>query len=206
MKRAGSFLGPVGLFFVSLGYTVAIGIARLFVTLESVCTQHCPVIKLQGFRFHHMYYGVLLLLVSLGVMIYASDARARWDSALVAGIGLGLIADEIGLLILKLSYWNIISVSIFAVGGLLLYLATALKSWRAGLSDFHFVDRYQFLAMIGFLLGLTGFLFFDRPVRMIVEATALGAWLASAILVTKYGRRHFFLLRNAPLDYQSPNR
>src|SRR5256885_5371443 len=36
-------------------------IARLFVTLESVCTQHCPVIRVQGFRFHHMYYGVLLL-------------------------------------------------------------------------------------------------------------------------------------------------
>src|SRR6266516_4580621 len=105
MKRAGSFLGPVGLFFVSLGYTAAVGIARLFVTLESVCTQHCPVIRVQGFRFHHMYYSVL-----------------------VAGIGLGLIADEIGLLILKLSYWNIISVSIFAGGGLLLYLATALKS------------------------------------------------------------------------------
>jgi len=201
MKRAGSFLGPVGLFFVSLGYTVAIGIARLFVTLESVCTQHCPVIRVQGFRFHHMYYGVLLLLVSLGVMIYASDARARWDSALVAGIGLGLIADEIGL-----SYWNIISVSIFAGGGLLLYLATALKSWRAGLSDFHFVDRYQFLALIGLLLGLTGFLYFDRPARMIVEVTALGAWLLSAVLVTKFGRRHFFLLRNAPLNYPSPNR
>ena len=206
MKRAGSFLGPVGLFFVSLGYTVSVGIARLFVTLESVCTQNCPVIRVQGFRFHHMYYGVLLLLVSLGVMVYASDARARWDSALVAGIGLGLIADEIGLLILKLSYWNIISVSIFAGGGLLLYLAAALKSWRAGLSDFHFVDRYQFLALIGLLLGLTGFLFFDRPARMVVEATASGAWLASAILVTKYGRRHVFILRNVPLNYPSPNR
>ena len=206
MKRAGAFLGPVGLFFVSLGYTVSIGIARLFVTLESVCTLHCPVIRVQGFRFHHMYYGILLLTVSLGVMIYASDARARWDSALVAGIGLGLIADEIGLLVLKLSYWNIISVSIFAGGGLLLYLATALKSWRAGLSDFHFVDRYQFLALIGLLLGLTGFLYFDRPARMIVEVTALGAWLLSAVLVTKFGRRHFFLLRNAPLNYPSPNR
>src|SRR5438132_83912 len=110
MKRAGAFLGPVGLFFVSLGYTVSAGIARLFVTLESICTQHCPVLRVEGFRFHHMYYGVLLLLVSTGVMIYASDARARWDSALVAGIGLGLVADEIGLLILKLSYWNPISV------------------------------------------------------------------------------------------------
>ena len=206
MKRAGAFLGPVGLFFVSLGYTVSAGIARLFVTLESICTQHCPVLRVEGFRFHHMYYGVLLLLVSTGVMIYASDARARWDSALVAGIGLGLVADEIGLLILKLSYWNPISVGILAGGGLLLYLATALKSWRAGVSDFHFVDRYQFLALIGLLLGLIGFLYFDRPVRLVVEATALGAWLASAVLVTKYGRRHFFLLRNAPLNYPSPNR
>src|SRR6266566_4655338 len=174
MKRAGAFLGPVGLFFVSLGYTVSAGIARLFVALESICTQHCPVLRVEGFRFHHMYYGVLLLLVSTGVMIYASDARARWDSALVAGIGLGLVADEIGLLIIKLSYWNPISVGILAGGGL--------------------------------LLGLTGFLYFDRPVRLVVEATALGAWLASAVLVTKYGRRHFFLLRNAPLNYPSPNR
>jgi hypothetical protein len=205
MKRAGSFLGPVGLFFVSLGYTVSVGIARLFVTLESVCTQSCPVIRLQGFRLHHMYYGALLLLVSLGVMVYASDARARWDSALVAGIGLGLIADEIGLLVLKLQYWNPISVGIFVGGGLLLYLATAFKSWRAGLSDFHFVDRYQFLALIALLLGLTGFLYFDRPVRMVVETTAVGAWLSSALLVTKYGRRHFFLLRNAPLNYPSAN-
>jgi len=110
------------------------------------------------------------------------------------------------LLILKLSYWNPISVGILAGGGLLLYLATALKSWRAGVSDFHFVDRYQFLALIGLLLGLTGFLYFDRPVRLVVEATALGAWLASAVLVAKYGRRHFFLLRNAPLNYASPNR
>src|SRR5438309_1811520 len=115
MKRAGAFLGPVGLFFVSLGYTVSAGIARLFVTLESICTQHCPVLRVEGFRFHHMYYGVLLL-------------------------------------------------------------------------------------------GLTGFLYFDRPVRIVVEATALGAWLASAVLVTKFGRRHFFLLRNAPLNYPSPNR
>jgi hypothetical protein len=205
MKRAGSFLGPVGLFFVSLGYTVSVGIARLFVTLESVCTQNCPVLRVQGFRFHHMYYGALLLLVSLGVMVYASDARARWDSALVAGIGLGLIADEIGLLVLKLQYWNPISVGILAGGGALLYMATAWKSWRAGLTDFHFVDRYQFLALIALLLGLTGFLYFDRPVRMVVEIAAVGAWLSSALLVTKYGRRHFFLLRNAPLNYQPPN-
>jgi len=201
MQRVGTFLGPVGLFFISLGYTVAVAISRLFVTLESVCTTHCPVLRVEGFRFHHMYYGFLLLAVSAGVMLCAADARTRWDSALAMGIGLGLVADEIGLLILKLSYWNLISVGIIAGGGLALYLATLFASLKTGLHDFHFVDRYQFLALLGILFGLTGFLFFDRPVRMIVEVAAVGSWLVSVVLVTKYGRRHFFLLRHAPLDY-----
>ncbi len=201
MQRVGAFLGPVGLFFISLGYTVAVGISRLFVTLESVCTSHCPVFRVEGFRFHHMYYGFMLLAVSAGVMLYAADARMRWDSALVMGIGVGLIADEIGLLALKLPYWNLISFGIVAGVGLALYIATIFATWRTGVRDFHFVDRYQFLALVGILFGFTGFLFFDRPVRMVVEAGAIGSWLASIVLVAKYGRRHFFLLRHAPLDY-----
>src|SRR5260370_27898129 len=124
-------------------------------------------------------------------MGYVSGGRERGDSALGAGIGLGLVADEIGLLVRKLQYWSPVSVGIFAGGGLLLYLATAFKSWRTGLSDFHFVDRYQFLALVALLLGLTGFLFFDRPVRMVVEITAVGALLSIALLVTKYWRKHF---------------
>jgi len=206
MKRAGSFLGPVGLFFISLGYTVAASIARLFVTIESVCTQACPVFRAGGFRFHHMYYGFILVAVSVGVMLIAFDARTRWDSALVMGIGLGLIADEIGLLILKLSYWNIISVAIVVGGAILLYASTFVNSLKSGLSDFPFVDRYQFLALLGLLFGFTGFLFFDRPARMVVEAIALSSWLTSVILVTKYGRRHFFLLRHVPVDYGPPKR
>ena len=204
MKRAGSFLGPVGLFFISLGFTVATLVARVFVLIESVCNQYCPVLRVEGFRFHHMYYGFILLLVSTGVMMFAVDARTRWDSALVAGIGLGLVADEVGLLILKLQYWNPISVGIVGGTGLFLYLATLVKSWRAGISDFHFVDRYQFLALVGLLLGFTGFLFFDRPARMIVEIGAVASWLASVVLVTRYGRKHFFLLRHVPLNYGAP--
>jgi hypothetical protein len=201
MQRVGTFLGPVGLFFISLGYTVAVGIARLFVTLEAVCISHCPVFRVEGFRFHHMYYGFLLLAVAAGVMLIAADARTRWDSGLVMGIGIGLIADEIGLLILKLPYWNVVSFGIVAGGAIILYMLTIAATLKSGLSDFHFVDRYQFLALLGILFGFTGFLFFDRPVRMVVEGAAISSWLISIFLVTKYGRRHFFLLRHAPLDY-----
>ncbi|SRR5712692_492298 len=204
MSRSGGapLLGAVGLFFASLGYTVAAAVARLFVTLESVCTQLCPALKIGGFRFHHLYYGVILLVISTGVLLYAGDLRTRWDSALIAGIGLGLAADEIGLLILKLSYWNIISVGIVTVGGLVLYVATFYRTWRSGISEFHFLDRYQLLATLGLLLAFTGFLYFDRPIRMIVEATALGSWLSGVFLIAKYGRKHIWLIRHAPLNYK----
>ncbi len=194
-------MGPVGLLFISLGYTVAATVARLFVTIESVCTLHCPVFRIEGFRFHHMYYGILLVAVSVGVMMVAADARTRWDSGLVMGIGLGLIADEVGLLVLRLPYWNLVSVGIVAGGAVLLYCGTIATALKSGLRDFHFVDRYQFLALVGILLGFIGFLFFDRPARILVEVVAISSWLVSIVLMTKYGRRHFFLLRHAPLDY-----
>src|SRR5207247_9017563 len=101
MQRVGSFLGPVGLFFISLGYTVSVTIARLFVILESVCTLHCPVLRVAGFRFHHMYYGLILVVVAAGVMLYAADARTRWDRAVVLGSGVGLVADEVGVVVVK---------------------------------------------------------------------------------------------------------
>src|SRR5437870_13339547 len=103
MQRVESFLGPVGLFFISLGYTVSVTIARLFVILESVCTLHCPVLKVAGFRFHHMYYGLILAGVAAGVMLYAADARTRWDSALAMRIRVGLVADEVGFIALLLA-------------------------------------------------------------------------------------------------------
>src|SRR5438093_5276314 len=183
MQRVGSFLGPVGLFFLSLRYTVAATIARLFLINESVCPSRCTLLRVAGFRFHHMYYGLILVAVSVGVMLYAAAARTRWDSALVMGIGVGLVADEVGLLVLKLSYWSAISFGIVAGGGLVLYMATLFASWRAGLHDFRFVDRYQFLALLGILLGLTGFLFFDRPDSMLVADTSVGTLLAIVALV-----------------------
>src|SRR5438093_9980835 len=169
MQRVGSFLGPVGLFYIALGYTVAATIARLFVILESVCTSHCPVLRVAGFRFHHMYYGLILVAVSVGVMLYAADARTRWNSALVMGIGVGLVADEVGLLVLKLSYWDTVSFGIVAGGGLALYMATLFAYWRAGLHDFRVVGRSQVLALRALPSGFTGFLFFARPSRMSIQ-------------------------------------
>ncbi len=117
-------LGPVGFLFAAVGFTMAVIVARLFVAVEARCTQSCPVIRVQGFHIHHLYYGVILLLASSTIMVFATDVRTRWDSALVVGVGAGLIADEVGLLIFRVPYWAVISLATIGLAGLTLYLAT----------------------------------------------------------------------------------
>lgn len=155
---------------------------------------------------HHLYYGLVLALISSIVLLYAQDIRTRWDSALIMGIGVGLVADEVGLLILKIAYWNITSVGILLIGGLILIIATLVAGFRDGLQEFQYLDRYQVLYILSLVLGFTGFLYFDRPVRILVQLGALSAWLSSVLLVAKYGRKHFWLIRNMPLSYEPPPR
>src|SRR5947199_6902422 len=134
--KGAPLLGPVGFLFAAVGFTMAVIVARLFVVVEARCTQSCPVIRVQGFHIHHLYYGVILLLALSTIMVFATDVRTRWDSALIVGVGLGLIADEIGLLILRVPYWGIPSLAPLAAVGLALSLGTAYKLLRVGGRDF----------------------------------------------------------------------
>jgi len=149
---------------------------------------------------HHLYYGVALLVLSASFLAFAEGARTKWDGALVAGIGLGLVADEIGLLILKLSYWDF--ASIFAIGsvGAVLGLATLSVAFRRGLGDFRVLKRYDLLTVFSVLLGLTGFLYFDRPLRMFVESAAVASWALALILLSTAGRTHILSIRKGQLD------
>src|SRR5438094_9538339 len=131
--KGAPLLGPVGFLFAAVGFTMAVIVARLFVAVEARCTQSCPVIRVQGFHIHHLYYGVLLLLASSTIMVFATDIRTRWDTALFCGAGLLLIADEIGLLILHVTYWVIESLATLALVALELYLGTIYRIRRAEL-------------------------------------------------------------------------
>jgi hypothetical protein len=151
---------------------------------------------------HHLHYGLVLAFISSIVLLYGRDIRTRWDSALVLGIGVGLVIDEVGLLILKLAYWNTVSVGILVIGGLSLVSATLYRGIQNKFKEFSYLDRYQLFSILGLLLAFTGFLYFDRPVRFVVELSALSAWLSSVLLVAKYGRKHIWLIRNMPLSYE----
>lgn len=149
---------------------------------------------------HHLYYGLLLLVLSGSFLAFAEQTRVKWDGALVAGIGLGLLADEVGLLVLRVTYWNWLSIATIGTVGLTLVLALLLVGLRRGLSDFRVIDRYDLLTAFSVLLGLTGFLFFDRPLRMLVVEAALGSWILAIILLSTVGRKHFLRIRHGRLD------
>jgi hypothetical protein len=203
--KGAPLLGPVGFLFAAVGYTMAAIIARLFVAVEARCTQSCPVIRVQGFHIHHLYYGVLLLIASSTMMIFATDVRTRWDTALVFGAGLGLIADEIGLLVLRAPYWAVASLATLAIVGLALYVGTLYKLWAAGRRDFGLLDRYQTLSIFAVVLVMLGFLYFDRPLRTMFADAALVAWVSASLLLLTFGKKHIQEIRRTPLNPLPPS-
>ena len=184
---------------------MAVIVARLFVAVEARCTQSCPVIRVQGFHIHHLYYGVLLLLASSTIMVFATDIRTRWDTALIFGAGVGLVADEIGLLIFRAQYWALISLATIAAAGLSLYLATVYKVWTVGRRDFGLLDRYQTLSIFAVVLAMLGFLYFGRPLRAMYVNAALVAWVTASILLLTFGRKHIQEIRRTPLNPLPPS-
>jgi len=198
--RAPSPGGPVGLSFATLGYSIAVLVARTFVYLEAHCVQACPIVHVSGFRMHHLYYGLALVALSATVLALAEDIRTKWDGALVVGIGLGLVADEIGLIIFKVSYWDPVSTTAIASIGLALGLTALGSALYKGVDDFQILSRYDVLTAFAVLLGMTGFLFFDRPIRMYVEIAALSSWTIALALFSTAGRAHILRIRKGQLN------
>src|SRR5438128_4046611 len=138
-------------------------------------------------------------------MVFASDVRTRCDSALVVGVGAGLIADEVGLLVLRVPYWAIASLATIAAVGLALYLATVYKLWTVGRRDFGLLDRYQTLSIFAVALAMLGFLYFGRPLRAMYANAALVAWVSASILLLTFGRKHVQEIRRTPLNPVPPS-
>lgn len=53
----------------------------------------------KGYHIHHFYYGMLILAISAIAGILTANDRVRHTLSYAIGIGIGLIADELGLLL-----------------------------------------------------------------------------------------------------------
>lgn len=181
----------MGLFLASVGYTAAVAVARLFVNLESHCSQGCPVVKIEGFQVHHFYYGLVLSIASVCVLLLIGLQRVRWDASLFFGVGVGLMADETGLLFLGVSYSSSVSLVLVVVVASVLYLATINAALSYGTLEFRALDRADVLMVVSIMLAMAGTIYFDRPLRLVLEITGGLSWTVALALFALYGKTHF---------------
>ena len=88
-------------FLIFLSFMITFAMARLFVVL----THNNVHIIVAGYHIHHIVLGIILLIVAGGVSIGFKNGFIK-ISAVTYGAGLGLITDEVGLLISWGDYWN----------------------------------------------------------------------------------------------------
>ena len=93
------------------------------------------------YHIHHFYYGIALLIISNWTALITNRQGPRIIAAVLFGVGLGILADEAGLLLtctspltLQCNYNARITLDIFVVlvGAFLsvLYLVPALRGFR----------------------------------------------------------------------------
>jgi|SRR5439155_8929091 len=187
--------GPVGFLLASVGYAVSVTMARTFVSLESHCVQACPVVRIEGFQFHHFYYGLILSAVSLGMLLLSRRQRVRWDASLFFGMGIGLMADETGFLFLGTTYDSTLSFFIVGLVAAVFVLAMFYTALTAGLRDFKSLDRADVLTFASIVLVILGMVIFDRPFRFVLEVVGVLAWSTALVLLGLHGGTHMRKLR-----------
>ncbi len=183
----------MGLFFASLGFSGSVLVARVweYVAQEAHCNPTCHSFRFELLRLHHFYYGLGLLLVSVSVLALARRQRVRWDASLILGVGIGLLADEAGLLLLGVSYSSPVSFLVLAIFGGGLFLGTLNAAFRDGAREFWVLDRADVLTVLSILLAMAGVLYLDRPLRIVAEIVGGLSWASALVLLALYGKRHF---------------
>jgi len=185
--------GPVGFVHALLGFTSGVVVARVweYFAKEAHCVPACPSLGSELFLLHHFYFGLGIIIPSLLVLGVAVRQRLRWDADLLLGIGIGLSADEVGLLFLGVPYGSLVSLLVpLGVGiGLLVGAANAIR--RDDAHEFLVLDRNDVLTIAGVLLSLVGVLYLDRPLNQMVEFTATASLSLAVLLFALFGKKHF---------------
>ncbi len=78
---------------VLVSYLVAFAVARLWSLFVGNS------IYIRGFQIHHFYFGTLILAAGSLLGLLSESAKHLRAAAALIGIGIGLFADEIGLLL-----------------------------------------------------------------------------------------------------------
>jgi len=118
-------------FIVLSTFVISFFIARIFVVLLSADINPACQLWVKGYRVHHFFFGIGLLVVG-GWLGHIQRGRrlVTWIAAGLYGGGLGLVVDEFGLLLTFGDYWAIQSYIFFVIISLFLLLTLLFESYK----------------------------------------------------------------------------
>ncbi len=157
--------------------------SRLFATACPTC-----VVVGSGIHFHHFWYGIGMVALT-GWLAIVGKRTDRLDRAyaLVYGLGLGLIGDEVGLLLTFGNYYSELTYQIFVGAiGLIILGALAIRFGERLRRDFMGMERWEAVRLVGLFLAGFSTLFFAFDQDIIGASFAL---LGLAAIVWGYQHR-----------------
>ncbi len=153
--------------------------SRLFADLNPTV-----VVETGGVHFHHFWYGLIMISATGWLGIAYNNQKLDRVYALVFGLGAGLIADEVGLLLTFGDYHSELTTDFFigAVGFII--VVTEVVKYRKLLErDVIHVSRNERLIHVGVVLAGLSTLFFS--VNLLV-AGAVAAGLGAIVLLMAF--------------------
>jgi hypothetical protein len=107
-----------------LSFITAFAIARIFTTLFPT-----TVVVNSGIHFHHFWYGLAMVIVAGWLGIASTNPKYRPVLAIIFGLGGGLIADELGLLLTFGNYGSPLTYPI--VMGIIICVILIIMFWHS---------------------------------------------------------------------------
>jgi hypothetical protein len=145
-------------FYGTLGFVAGFFGARLFATLNPTAV---VVDTHSGIHFHHFWYGLAMVTVAGWMGIALRNERLDRNLALIFGLGIGFIGDEVGLLLTFGDYSFKLASWFFAGAVAIIILVTLFWRFRKSIEeDVLKVSNYERLTQIGILLALFSTIFF----------------------------------------------
>ncbi len=148
-------------FLATLAFTAGFFGARAFHTVFPD-----TMVFIGGIHFHHFWYGLGLVTLSGWLGIAYNGERRNRVYAVLFGLGLGFIGDEVGLLLTFGNYYTTITFDFFVAAICFVVLASLLvRYWKEVETDVIRLGSRERLTHIGiFLAGFSTIFFaFDLP-------------------------------------------
>jgi len=149
--------------------------SRLFATVCPTC-----VVVGSGIHFHHFWYGIgMVALTGWIAIVGRRTERLDRACALVYGLGLGLIGDEVGLLLTFGNYYSELTYQIFVGAiGLIILGALAIRFGERLRRDLKGMKPWEIVGLVGLFLAGFSTLFFAFDQELIGIPFALIGILA----------------------------